>query len=258
MKSFSTVSILLVAGLVSTIVALPHQHAARHNTPHSHHEAGHEDGYKQLAQRSTGGTIALDSHVEYSSSMGVIGCLVDTNRIAYFPMTPPCSNPCIKLTAPNGNTINVLHIDQSGGSYDISMDAYKTLKYGSGWKSINALPEAKWDGVTYEYVTMDQCASILPNGTLPVIAKSPNKYVECAASEPQSFWATNTQFYDIDDTRCLRGVMQTCEMVPPNNTPTCANGKMAGMSGQMPLSGVGTVVDITAAGEEVPAVRPAA
>lgn len=136
------------------------------------------------------------------------------------------------------------------------MDAYKTLKYGADWKTINALPEAKWDGVSYEYVSMDQCADILPEGKLPVIAKSPNKYVECAAAEPQSFWATHTQFYDIDDTRCLRGVLQTCDMVPPNNTPTCANGQMAGMSGQMPLSGVGTVVDITAAGEEVPAVRP--
>lgn len=188
--------------------------------------------------------------------MGVIGCLVNTNRIAYFPMTPPCSNPCIKLTAPNGNTINVLHIDQSGGSYDISMDAYKTLKYGAGWASINALPEAKWDGVKYEYVSMDQCKGILPSGKLPVIAKSPNKYVECVASEPQSFWAKNTQFYDIDDARCLRGVMQTCEMVPPNNTPTCANGKMAGHSGQAPLTGVDTVVDITAAGVKVPAVRP--
>ena len=139
----------------------------------------------------------------------------------------------------------------------ISMDAYKTLKYGAGWESINALPEAKWDGVKYEYVPMEQCKDILPEGKLPVLAKSPNKYVECAASESQSFWAKNTQFYDIDDTRCLRGVMQKCEMVPPNNTPTCANGKMAGMSGQMPLSGIDTVVDITADGNKVPAVRPA-
>ncbi|KAJ4367830.1 hypothetical protein N0V86_009667 [Didymella sp. IMI 355093] len=255
MKSFSPITILIAAGLIPATLALPRQHV-RHI--HSHNEEGHEEGYKHLHadKRATTGTIALDSHVEYSSSTGVIGCLINTNRIAYFPMMPPCSNPCIKLTAPNGNSINVLHIDQSGGSYDISMDAYKTLKYGAGWKSINTLPEAKWDGVTYEYVSMDQCGGILPQGTLPVIAKSPNKYVECAASEPQSFWATHTQFYDIDDTRCLRGVMQTCEMVPPNNTPTCANGKMAGMSGQMPLTGVDTVVDVTAAGEQMPAVRP--
>jgi hypothetical protein len=32
---------------------------------------------------------------------------------------------------------------------------------------------------------------------------------------------------------------------------------MAGMSGQMPLSGIDTVVDITADGKAVPAVRPA-
>ena len=51
--------------------------------------------------------------------------------------------------------------------------------------------------------------------------------------------------------------MQTYEMVPSNNTPICANVKMTGMNRQMPLSGVGTVVDVTAAGEKVPAVRPA-
>ncbi|KAG9202703.1 hypothetical protein G6514_003955 [Epicoccum nigrum] len=250
MKSFSAITILAAAGLAPAVLALPQHHPGGH---YSHHHENHGNAEK----RATSGTIALDSHVEYSSSMGVIGCLVNTNRIAYFPMTPPCSNPCIKLTAPNGKSINVLHIDQSGGSYDISMDAYKTLKYGAGWASINALPEAKWDGVKYEYVPMDQCKDILPEGKLPVLAKSPNKYVECAASEPQSFWAKNTQFYDIDDTRCLRGVMQKCEMVPPNNTPTCANGKMAGMSGQMPLSGIDTVVDVTADGKKVPAVRPA-
>lgn len=251
----SPIAIFVAADLIPAALALPRQHV-RHI--YSHNEPGYEEGYAQhTSKRATSGTIALDSHVEYSSSMGVIGCLINTNRVAYFPTTPPCSNPCIKLTAPNGNTINVLHIDQSGGSYDISMDAYKTLKYGADWKSMNALPEAKWDGVTYEYVFMDQCADILPQGTLPVLAKSPNKYVSCAASEPQSFWATHTQFYDVDDARCLRGVMQTCEMVPPNNTPTCANGKMAGMSGHMPLTGVDTVVDVTAAGEQVPAIRPA-
>lgn len=123
MKSFSPITILVATGLISAALALPRQHA-RH--VHSHNEPGHESGYGHLdtSKRATSDTIALDSHVEYSSSMGVIGCLMNTNRIAYFPMTPPCSNPCIKLTAPNGNTINVLHIDQSGGSYDISMDAY--------------------------------------------------------------------------------------------------------------------------------------
>lgn len=252
MKTFSLTTILVAAGLGPAVLAFPHQHAGGH---YSHH---HEDDKLAAVsdKRALSVVIALDSHVEYSSSMGVLGCLINTNRIAYFPMMPPCTNPCIKLTAPNGNTINVLHIDQSGGSYDISMDAYKTLKYGAGWKSINGLPEAKWDGVKYEYVSMDQCKDILPEGKMPVMAKSPNKFNECLVSDPQSFWAKNTQFYDIDDARCLRGVLQKCEILPPNNIPTCANGNMAGMSGQMPLSGIGTVVDITADGKEMPAVRP--
>lgn len=232
----------LVAGLIHTLYALTAQLKEQRD-------------WNCSLQSPNISSVALDSHVQYSSSLGVIGCLIDTNRVAYWPSAPPCDNPCVKLTAPNGNTITVLHIDQSGGSYDISMDAYKTIKHGSNWRSINNASEAKWPGVTWEYVNMSECAGIIPSGNLPVIAKSPNKYISCVASAPQSFWATHTTFYDIDDQRCLRGVMQTCQ-VRSDGTSYCANGKSAGQSGTPPLTGVGEVVDITAAGDAVPAARP--
>jgi hypothetical protein len=251
MKSFSSIASLLATGMVPTILALPHQ---GHDDGRSHYEHGHQYSSK----RATTGTIALRPHVEYDSSMGVIGCLINTNRIAYWPLPPPCDNPCVKLTAPNGNTINVLHIDKSTSSYDISMDAFKTLKYGADWRSVNTQVESEWEGVQYEYVSMDQCAGILPDGTLPLIAKSTQSYDNCVKSEPQSFWAKNSQFWDVDDGRCLRGKLQKCELVPGNTVPQCADGAGAGMSGQKLLTGIDTVVDITEAGVSVPAVRPPA
>jgi hypothetical protein len=247
MKSFSTTAFIVALGSVPAALAAPQYHP-----PHFHETHDHN-----LKTRSTG-VISLNSHVQYSSSMGVLGCMINTNRIAYWPLTPPCDNPCVKLTAPNGNTINVLHIDTSGGSYDISMDAYKTLKYGPGWRTINTLPEAMWDGVKYEYVPIDQCADILHNGKLPVMAKSPNKHLECKASSPASIWATGVELYDIDDTQCLRGVMQTCQILPGDNNPKCANGNQAGYSGNAPLVGINTVTDVSEAGVDQPVIRPAA
>jgi hypothetical protein len=247
MNSLATTALIVALGSIPAILAAPQYHP-----PHFH-----ETHDNNLHTRSSG-TISLDSHVEYSSSIGVLGCMINTNRIAYWPLTPPCDNPCVKLTAPNGNTINVLHIDTSGGSYDISMDAYKTLKYGPDWRTINTQPEAKWEGVKYEYVSMDQCAGILPNGKIPVMAKSPNKHTECKTSSPASIWATSVELYDIDDTQCLRGVLQTCQILPGDNNPKCANDKQAGYSGNGPLVGIGTVTDVTAAGVDQPVVRPAA
>jgi hypothetical protein len=248
-SSVKAIAYALTLGLIPTLLAVPHC-GEHHYQPQLANTSMHPSVDRTI------GTVLLDSHVEYSSSTGVIGCLIDTNRVAYWPGVPPCDDPCIRLAAPNGRTIHVLHIDQSQGSFDISMDAFKTLKYGPGWRSINTQPESKWDGVQYEYVSMKECAGILPNGTLPVVAKSPNKYIECARSEPQSFWATSTQLYDIDDPGCLRGLMQTCELLDLDEMPKCENGNMAGFSIQAPLTGVDTVVDITASGESVPAIRP--
>lgn len=137
------------------------------------------------------------------------------------------------------------------------MDAYKILKHGANWRVTNPGVEAEWPGVSYQYVPIEQCADILLEGKMPVIAKCPNKHIECAASSPKSVWATNVQFWDIDDTKCLRGVNQKCVMREGENTPICENGKMAGYSGTPPLVGVSLVVDVTADGKDMPAERPA-
>lgn len=62
------------------------------------------------------GDISVTPHDMYSSSIGVLGCKVDTNRIAYFPAWPGCDNLCIRLTYQD-RSLTVLHIDTSGGAY---------------------------------------------------------------------------------------------------------------------------------------------
>lgn len=83
----------------------------------------------QASSSSSGSTISVTPHTMFSSSIGVLGCKIDYNRVAYWPSMPDCDNMCAKLTY-QGNSLNVLHIDQSGGAHDISWDAYSQLVCG--------------------------------------------------------------------------------------------------------------------------------
>lgn len=52
---------------------------------------------------------------------------VNTNRVAYWPMSVGCDNLCVKVS--NGDrSVNLLRVDQSGGAYDISYDACASLQ----------------------------------------------------------------------------------------------------------------------------------
>lgn len=83
-----------------------------------------------VAHAETGsGTYSVTPHDAFSSSIGVLGCKIDVNRVAYWPTAPDCTDMCVKLTN-NGNSITLLHIDQSGGAHDISYDAWSRLNCG--------------------------------------------------------------------------------------------------------------------------------
>jgi hypothetical protein len=77
----------------------------------------------------TSGVVSVTPHDQYSSSIGVLGCKFNTNRAAYWPFWPGCDRMCIELSY-NGQSLHVLHVDQSGGAYDISYDAWNTLVTG--------------------------------------------------------------------------------------------------------------------------------
>lgn len=76
-------------------------------------------------------TISVTPHEQFSSSVGVLGCLIDTNRVAYFPSFPSCKSPCLRLKdKDHGREVTLLHLDSSKGAHDIS-DAWNYLKTGS-------------------------------------------------------------------------------------------------------------------------------
>lgn len=192
--------------------------------------------------------VSVTPHDKFSSSVGVLGCHIDTNRVAYFPEFPSCESVCVEVSA-NGRTVNLLHIDQSGGAYDISYDAWNYLNTGAGAKEAPTMG----GGIPAEYtrVGMDKCEGLIktPSGKLPIMAaNSINYFVSCG---PDSWVGQNSEFYNIATSSCLYGFNEVCHLdLAVSNQPSCPH-----MLGAMnPLSGL-DVMDIEyGTGKEVKAL----
>ncbi|CRK30913.1 hypothetical protein BN1708_018583, partial [Verticillium longisporum] len=74
-------------------------------------------------------TIWATPHEQYSSSVGVLGCKIDTNRVAYWPAAISCNDICVEVQH-EGRKAKLLRIDRSEGAYDMSYDAWNYLYTG--------------------------------------------------------------------------------------------------------------------------------
>lgn len=177
-------------------------------------------------------SASITPHEQYSSSIGVLGCLINTDRVAYWPMQPGCDSMCKKVTA-NGRTVHLLQIDTSGGAYDISYDAWNYLNVG-----VSATVKPTQGGgipAQYENVGMEECRDLIktPDGKLPLMAaNSINTYVSCPAN---SWLHKNSALYNIQTSGCKYGYKEVCKLnLAVSNQPACPH-----MLGAMnPLSGL--------------------
>ena len=44
-------------------------------------------------------TISVTPHDAYSSSVGVLGCKINTDRVAYWPSAVSCDKMCVRVSA---------------------------------------------------------------------------------------------------------------------------------------------------------------
>jgi hypothetical protein len=174
----------------------------------------------QLFRRS--GSCSVTPHAQYSSSIGVPGCKIDTNRVAYWPGSVDCNNICVKVT--NGDrSLTLLKIDSSAGAHDISYDAWNYLGFGS---SATADPHMG-DGIAmdYEFVDASECADLLDSGKLPLSASNSMNYVAACISEPGSWVANNYKLLNIADPTCKLGADEECTLdLNVSNQPDCPSG----------------------------------
>lgn len=183
-----------------------------------------------LVSVAIGTGISITPHDKFSSSIGVLGCKINTNRVAYWPMQPSCDSMCYKLSA-NGRSVHVLQVDTSGGAYDVSYDAWNYLYTGQG-----AEQDPQMGGgidAEYEPADMSACSDLLTaDGRLPLMAaNSINFYVSCPAG---SWVAKNTDLWNIQNSVCTLGFNEKCNLdLAVSNQPSCPH--MLGM--QNPLEG---------------------
>lgn len=164
--------------------------------------------------------MSITPHDKYSSSIGVLGCKVDTNRIAYWPSFPSCDNICVKVSA-NGRSVHLLKIDQSGGAHDISYDAWNYLNTG---ESATADPSAG-GGIpaTYEDVPMSECAHLI-NESSGRLAFSAANSMNFVTSCPADSWVgKHNVLYNIANSACTYGYDEACNMpdFAVTNQPSC-------------------------------------
>jgi hypothetical protein len=193
--------------------------------------------------------ISITPHDQYSSSIGVLGCHIDTNRVAYWPMKPGCDNLCKKVTA-NGRSVHLLQIDTSGGAFDISYDAWNYLNVGAGAQEQPTMGggiDAVW-----EDAPMSECADIIktPDGKLPLMAaNSINAFINCPVG---SWLRDNSALYNVQNCACTLGFNEVCSLdLEVSNQPSCAHI----LGAQNPLSGLPVTNIAYGSGKPVTAVQ---
>lgn len=167
------------------------------------------------------GTVWATPHESYSSSIGVLGCKVNTNRIAYWPNSVDCNNICISLSY-EGRTVKLLRIDQSEGAYDVSYDAWNYLY--SGYPAAEKPTAGGATAMDYEELPASDCADLIrtKDGKLPLsAANSMNFLASCLASD--TWVGKNYVLYNILDPICSWGHDEECNLEnwPAANQAKC-------------------------------------
>lgn len=137
--------------------------------------------------------ISATPHASYSSSVGVLGCKINVNRVAYWPMAVDCTNICVEVTY-GSRSLHLLRIDQSGGAYDMSYDAWNYLQTG---KSATEDPIAGGGvAMTYVNASASACNSLINTDGLPLSAANSMNYLASCLEDGDSWVGQNCKFHD--------------------------------------------------------------
>lgn len=171
-----------------------------------------------LAADSLG--ISATPHASYSSSIGVLGCKINTNRVAYWPIPVTCDDLCVKVSL-GDRSLHLLRIDQSGGAYDMSYDAWNWLQTG---KSATKDPIAGGGvAMTYENASASACSNLIHTDGLPLSAANSMNFLFSCLADDSSWVAQNHVLFNIQDSVCSLGYDEKCTLDWQDgaNQPTC-------------------------------------
>ena len=172
---------------------------------------------------AAGGWISVTPHDKYSSSIGVLGCKINTDRVAYWPGWPSCDDLCVKVThAATGRSVHLLRIDSSAGAHDISYDAWNYLV--TGQSAVVHPVMGGGEAATWESAPMWACADLLgkAGGRLPLSAANSMGFV---AGCPAGSWVgQHRALFNIVNQACTYGYDEECGLdLAASNQPFCAH-----------------------------------
>lgn len=192
------------------------------------------DAHINSKRQAAGSGIINDvtPHIYFSSSVGVLGCKINTNRVAYWREEVDCDNICVKLTNTTaGRSVTLLRIDHSTGAHDISYDAWNYLATGHPAAPGTAIPGGAMGELHYEYLPADNCKSLITDGSgkLPLqAANSMNFLSSCLTRD--TWVGKNYQLWNINDSICKNGYDEKCTLPPNANQATCPHGLGSGVN----------------------------
>lgn len=167
------------------------------------------------------GTVGVTPHDSYSSSIGVLGCKINTNRVAYWPNSVDCNNICVSLSYEDRN-VHLLRIDQSGGAHDVSYDAWNYLYTG---KSATDEPTAGGAiDMQFENVDVSKCKDLIHTDghKLPLSAANSMNFLNSCLEQAGSWVGENYILYNVQDPLCSLGHDEKCDLDWPDaNQATC-------------------------------------
>jgi hypothetical protein len=177
--------------------------------------------HSSTAKSSSSGTVWATPHASYSSSIGVLGCKVDTNRIAYWPSSIDCDNLCVELTYED-RSVNLLRVDQSQGAYDISYDAWNYLY--TGYSAAKKPTAGGAVEMTYKQVDASNCNDLIKtkHNKLPLSAANSMNFLASCLDQNDSWVGDNHVLYNILDSICTLGYDEECDLDwPAANQASC-------------------------------------
>jgi hypothetical protein len=174
-----------------------------------------------ISTSSADGTgVWVTPHDSYSSSIGVLGCKINTNRVAYWPWAVDCDNICVKLSYAD-RSVHLLRIDHSGGAFDVSYDAWNYLQTG---KSATKDPISGGAvAMTYENASVSDCSDLIHTDGLPLSAANSMNYLASCVEDSDSWVGQNYVLFNIADPVCSLGYDEKCTLdwASGQNQATC-------------------------------------
>jgi hypothetical protein len=138
-------------------------------------------------------------------------------------MSVDCTNICVSLSY-GGRSVYLLRVDQSGGAYDVSYDAWNYLI--TGYPATSKPTTGGAIAMEYENVDASKCAGLIQTDghKLPLSAANSMNFLASCLSQSNTWVAKNYVLYNILDSICSWGYDEECTLdLSTSNQPKCPN-----------------------------------